>query len=75
MIELLKDYLMYRLYNLNFPNLIYLIMVVLVYLLPSIIALCRRKENWFAILILNFFLGWTLIGWVGALVWAVMKDK
>ena len=27
-----------------------------------------------AILLLNFFLGWTMIGWIVALVWAVKTD-
>ena len=43
------------------------------YFLPSIVG--RHKINAEAIFVLNFFLGWTLIGWVAALVWAVAKDK
>src|SRR6266851_3105879 len=39
--------------------------------LPSIIALARSKRNTLSTFLLNFFLGWTLIGWVVALVWAV----
>jgi hypothetical protein len=27
-----------------------------------------------AIGVLNFFLGWTLLGWIGALVWACTAD-
>jgi hypothetical protein len=27
-----------------------------------------------SILLLNFFLGWTMIGWVVALVWSVKND-
>lgn len=44
------------------------------YFLPSIIALARNKRDIAAILLLNFFLGWTMIGWVVALVWAVKTD-
>jgi Superinfection immunity protein len=44
------------------------------YFLPSIIALARNKRDIAAILLLNFFLGWTMIGWVVALVWAVKAD-
>jgi hypothetical protein len=44
------------------------------YFLPSIVALARSKRDLAAILILNFFLGWTMIGWVVALVWAVKAD-
>ena len=44
------------------------------YFLPSIIALARNKRDITAIVLLNFFLGWTAIGWVIALVWAVKND-
>jgi hypothetical protein len=44
------------------------------YFLPSIIALARNKRDIAAIVLLNFFLGWTMIGWVVALVWAVKAD-
>jgi T4 superinfection immunity protein len=44
-------------------------------LLPSlIIALARSKRNTLSIFLLNCFLGWTLVGWVIALVWAVKTD-
>jgi len=42
--------------------------------LPSIIALARSKRNTLSIFLLNFFLGWTLVGWIVALVWAVKAD-
>lgn len=45
--------------------------VVLVGFLPSIIAFARRHHNRIAILVLNVLLGWTLIGWVLALVWSL----
>lgn len=41
------------------------------YFFPTLIALIRRKSNAGAIFILNFFLGWTFIGWIVSLVWAV----
>lgn len=44
------------------------------YFLPSIIALARSKRDIVAIALLNFFLGWTMIGWVVALVWALKTD-
>jgi hypothetical protein len=44
------------------------------YFLPSIIALARSKRAVGAILVLNLLLGWTLIGWVIALVWALKQD-
>ena len=44
------------------------------YFLPSIIAFARSKRDTAAVVLLNFFLGWTLIGWVVALVWAAKSD-
>ena len=47
---------------------------IIMYFLPTIIALVRSKRDTVAILVLNFFLGWTLIGWIIALVWALKQD-
>ena len=46
----------------------------LLYFLPSILAFARSKRETMSILVLNFFLGWTAIGWVIALVWALKQD-
>ena len=43
---------------------------ILVYLAPALIASTRGHHQTMAIFVLNLFLGWTLLGWVGALVWA-----
>jgi len=45
------------------------------YFLPAIIGFYRKKDNKISILMLNLFLGWSLIGWVVAIVWATSKDK
>jgi hypothetical protein len=47
---------------------------VVIYFLPSIIAAARSKRDLLSIFLLNFFLGWTAIGWIVALVWAVKTD-
>ena len=44
------------------------------YFLPTIIANGNHKRNAGAILALNLLLGWTLIGWVVALVWSLTSD-
>lgn len=44
------------------------------YLLPSIIASSRRHRNGWGILILNLLLGWTIIGWIAALIWSVYRS-
>lgn len=40
------------------------------YFAPSIVAATRKRANLTSIVLLNIFLGWTLVGWVVALVWA-----
>ncbi|MFN7948399.1 MAG: superinfection immunity protein [Blastocatellia bacterium] len=47
---------------------------LVIYFLPAVIAILRGKQNWFAISALNFFLGWTAIGWIVALVWSLTHD-
>lgn len=46
----------------------------LLYFLPSLIALIRGKRDTLAIFLLNLFLGWSVIGWIVALVWAAKND-
>jgi len=46
----------------------------LMYFLPSLIALARSKRDILAIFLLNLFLGWSVIGWVVALIWAAKHD-
>lgn len=48
-------------------------LVLLVYFVPTLVAARRGHRNALAVFLLNFFLGWTLLGWVAALVWAVMR--
>ena len=40
------------------------------YWVPTLAANSNRHRNRVAIGLLNLFLGWTVIGWVVALVWA-----
>lgn len=46
----------------------------LMYFLPSIIALAKSKRDLLAIFLLNLFLGWSVIGWFVALIWAARND-
>jgi hypothetical protein len=43
---------------------------VQLYFLPAINARKRCHPNTAAIFVINLFLGWTLLGWVGALAWS-----
>lgn len=51
------------------------ILGLLIYFLPAMLAWYWGRRNATAILVLNIFLGWTLVGWVGALVWAFVEDR
>lgn len=48
--------------------------LILVYFIPSINAFWKGKRNKTAVLTLNFFLGWTVIGWIVALIWSSTND-
>ena len=48
-----------------------LLLGFIVYFLPWFIALGGKHRNVVVIFLLNLFLGWSLIGWLAALVWAV----
>ena len=54
--------------------LIFFIAVLATYFIPWIIAINRKHMNTSAIALLNIFLGWTFLGWVAALVWAMTND-
>jgi len=47
----------------------FVIIVGILYFLPSLIGLHKRHS--LAIFLTNFFLGWTIVGWFVALLWAV----
>jgi hypothetical protein len=46
----------------------------LVYFIPTFIAMSRGHGNTTAIFALNLLLGWLLIPWVGALIWALSRN-
>lgn len=52
----------------------YFILFAILYFIPAMIAYHRKKQNALAITMLNLFLGWSVIGWIIALVWATTKD-
>ena len=56
-------------------GIIFLIIMVGLYFLPTIIAGCMKKRNTVAIGMLNLLLGWTFIAWVVAIVWACCSEE
>ncbi len=51
------------------------ILGLILYFIPSVIALTRNHRNKAPIVALNILLGWSILGWVGALVWALVNDQ
>ncbi|MCK4522030.1 MAG: superinfection immunity protein [Nanoarchaeota archaeon] len=51
-----------------------LIIFSFLYFIPTFVAHFRHKENTNAIFLTNLFFGWTTVGWIIALIWAVTKD-
>jgi hypothetical protein len=45
------------------------------YFIPTMVAFYRNHTNCVAIFILNLLLGWTLLGWAGALIWACIHQE
>lgn len=54
---------------------ILLLLLFTLYILPTIIADYRKHPNLTSLFVLNLFLGWTILGWVGALIWAYSKKQ
>jgi len=74
----LVAYIFYGFWSSKYNDELYVSTVVIwslfyVYFFPWLVSWCRRHNNSLAIFVLNFFLGWTLIGWVASLVWGCFK--
>jgi uncharacterized membrane protein len=52
-------------------NVILFLFSIAGYLLPTILAALRRHPQLLVIFLVNFLLGWTVIGWIGALAWSL----
>ncbi len=51
------------------------VVTVLLYFIPSVVALMRRHAYLKQVLVLNVILGWSTIGWVALLVWAFVGGE
>lgn len=48
-----------------------IVILLALYFIPALVAAVRGHHQTIPIGILNLFFGWTLVGWVAALIWAV----
>ncbi|HXO00470.1 MAG TPA: superinfection immunity protein [Stellaceae bacterium] len=56
----------------NTTNIIMLLLIVLIYMLPTLIAFGREHPRRTDIAVVNILLGWTLIGWFAVFLWALL---
>ena len=49
-------------------------LLLVIYFTPSLIGFSKNKKNSGAIFALNFLLGWTVIGWIGAFIWSLTNS-
>lgn len=49
----------------------FVLLMLALYFLPTIIAVSRKHQSAGAIIALNILLGWTVLGWIGALIWSL----
>lgn len=54
--------------------LIWVFIFLAIYFIPVIIAYIRNHNNIAAIAVLTIFLGWSFLGWLGALLWSLNSD-
>ncbi|MFN4975956.1 MAG: superinfection immunity protein [Bacteroidota bacterium] len=47
---------------------------IVLYLMPSIVAMASRKKHRTEILLVNLLMGWTIILWFHCLIWSIFGD-
>ncbi len=61
--------------SISWQHILILLVFIPFYFIPTFIALSRKKSNTLSIFALNLLLGWSLIGWAGALIWALSNKE
>ncbi len=51
------------------------LVVLVLYFLPSIVAVTRKVTHQGSVVVINLFLGWTFVGWVIALAMACRTSR
>jgi len=54
-------------------DLIVIGLFLFLYFVPTMIAAMRSVNHGGAIMLINLLLGWTIIGWFAALIWAIVE--
>ena len=53
----------------------WILLIALLYFIPALNAYSNKKRNVASVLIINLFLGWTVIGWIVAFAMSAGKDS
>lgn len=63
--------------GLFFTDVLWVALLVAIYFLPVVIAMMRELDWAFFLIIiaLEVLVGWTVVVWVGTLIWASLADK
>ena len=48
---------------------------IIIYMLPWVIALIRRTKSTTAIFFVSLLFNWTMVGWIGTLIWSIVAEK
>lgn len=48
-------------------------LILVFYFLPAVISNVRNTRHGWTILLINLFFGWTVLGWIAALIWAIVE--
>ncbi|HEX3860598.1 MAG TPA: superinfection immunity protein [Stellaceae bacterium] len=59
--------------NENTAEVILLILILVLYMLPTLLAFARDIPRRKLVTVINIILGWTLIGWLVAFLWATLE--
>jgi len=58
-----------------FLGLAFLFCLIVLYFIPTAVAQYRKSVNMTTVVLVNIFLGWTVIGWIVALIIAFAGDS
>lgn len=59
----------------DFGYLLIFLFFVYLYFLPTFKAIKKRRKDKFWVFLINLIIGWTILGWLGCLVWVAQNDE
>ena len=57
----------------NLPLGFTILLLIVFYFVPAVIAKQRDANNFGVIFGINLLFGWTVLGWIAALIWAIIE--